>query len=858
MIREEYVRDIRNVLALLVSEVQLSNGLNMQNINIASENFYRDFLNLLFNWNLESSNYTKNNFAGIDLYSDTEKIIIQISSVFSRKKIQESLNKIDTERFAGYHFIFLAIVNSLNSKSLYKEYENNNIHFVPVDDIWDHTKILKFVSNCKIEKMEKLVDFVRKNFDFAGTKKLPHLSAPIPGDIEYFIGREDLLLEIENRINNTSPLYLWGESGVGKTELAIRFANRFSNKVFFVTFNKSIKETIAKLRFVGAEQNADTSIQYRINMELLRIFDCNTILIIDNFDLENNLDPDILRNEKEFIDIINLDLKIIFTTRYNYGVGINVKNLDEDELLSLMFCFYCHKEKSEILKEIIKEVQYNTLVVELCARTLNTLGSISPEQLLVNLQNLRIDGKGYKGIYSEKDRTQSGSYLRRSLIEHIRQLYHLSCLTFEERQILSCASLLPISGIDYNLFVKCFPLLSVYNGSTVLKYKGNFLCVSKGDYKEIFFVTHGNLKDILWILLTRYDDRKGSEEELNINSEEVVDRMIQKGWIQSNENNEIIKLHPILLAAIMTEETVRPNVEKCFDFIKYIFGKVQPENCNIHTLVYAEYGADILRNASERLYLEDNIKKDIREILSNQIFNIAINYDNFGSKLLKENDKKAINYHMIALKLFRQIQPEGRHIAICYDNITDYYNYFEEYELALQYVLNANDIFYTISDLNLGDLKISNHKVGNTYALLQQYEKQKEYYQKNIEIDLKSFPDYHPEFAHDYLYMSLAYHNLHNTEEQVKCLLNAYKILEKIYRKKFRNKFSYPLQNCLFDWVNTLQGLIDTYDELEDEEKVNLFVSKMEEERLKRILLKHNLELKKMENDGVYFTLTTK
>lgn len=223
------------------------------------------------------------------------------------------------------------------------------------------------------------------------------------------------------------------ESGVGKTELAIRFANRYSSNVFFVTFSKNIKETIAKLRFVGSEQNADTSIQYHTNIELLRMFDSNTVLIIDNFDLENNLDPDILRNEKEFIEIINLDLKIIITTRNNYGVGINVKHLNEEELLSLMFRFYCHKEKSEILKEIIKEVQYNTLVVELCVRTFNTLGSISPEQLLANLQNLSIDGKGYKGIYSEKDRTQFGSYLRRNLVDHIRHLYQLSCLTFEER-----------------------------------------------------------------------------------------------------------------------------------------------------------------------------------------------------------------------------------------------------------------------------------------------------------------------------------------------------------------------------------------------------------------------------------------
>lgn len=384
-----------------------------------------------------------------------------------------------------------------------------------------------------------------------------------------------------------------------------------------------------------------------------------------------------------------------------------------------------------------------------------------------------------------------------------------------------------------------------------------YLLVSKGDYKEAFLTMNGNIKNVLWDLLTRYDDRKESEEGLNNNSEEVVDRMIQKGWIQSNQNKEIVKLHPILLATSMIEENVRPDVEKCFDFIKYIFKMVQPENCDIDTLVYAEYGVEILKNATERLYLEDNIKEDINEILSNQIFNIAIRYDNYASDLTREDNKKAINYHMMALKLFRQIQPKGEHIAICYDNIADYYNKFEEYELSLQYALNANAIFYSIADSNLDDVKISNHKVGKAYASLGKYEKQKEYYQKNIEIDLENLPENHPELAHDYVIMSFAYHNLQNTEEKIRCLQNAYQILEKIYLDNFKNKFSYPVERCLFEWINLLQGLITTYEEINDKEKIDLFVSKMEESQLKSIMSKYNFELKKVEDDGIHYTLTT-
>lgn len=851
MIREEYIRRISNGLAILASEAQLSNGLNMQNINIVSENFYRDFLNLLFHWNLENCNYLKKNFAGIDLYSDIEKIVIQISSVISRKKIQDSINRIDKERFRGYHFIFIAMVNSIDSKTLYKSYDNeNSIHFVPAEDIWDHAKILSFVNNCKIEEIKDVSNFIKKIFSKIDDKIMPRLLASVPGNIEHFIGREDELLKIKKKIKNVNPLYLWGEPGVGKTELAISFANSCSSKVFFTTFDKNIKETIAKLRFIGEEQNADISIQYRINIELLRMFGSDTILIIDNFDLENNLDPDLLRNEKEFMEIINLDLKIIFTTRNNYGVGINITPIDDEKLLSLMLHFYNHKEKSAILKEIIKVVQHNTLVVELCARTLGTVGGISPEQLLMDLRNLNIDGNEYKGIYSVKDRARFGNHLRRKLIEHICHLYKLSCLTVEEKQILSCAALLPISGIDYNLFIKCFPLLSIHNGVKVLSYNGKDLLVSKGDYEEFFSAVKGDIKNTLWTLLTRHDDRKNSEEELNINSIEVIDRMIQKGWIQANENNEIIKLHPILLAVIMSEETIKPDIQRCFDFIKYVFEIVQPENCEFNTLIYAEYGTDIIRNAIERLYLDDNIKDDIKEILSNQVYNIAINYDNYGSKLKDEANKKAIDYHMMALKIFRQIQPNGEHMAICYDRIVDYYNEFGEYKLALNYALVANNIFNNMVSTNLEDVRTSNHKVGRTYAFLEDYEKQKEYYQKNIVLDLDFLPDGHPVLAHDYTILSFAYHNMKDMEGQLECLLKAYNILEKMYQKNFINNFSYPIDSCIYEWINLLQGLIYTYNELGDKEKVDFFVNKMDEQQLARILLEHNMNLVKTEDNG--------
>jgi SMEK domain-containing protein len=59
--RQDLIEKIILRLTWLKAKVDLSNKLNLTDVNIISENFYRDFLNLVFGYNLISENILKPN-----------------------------------------------------------------------------------------------------------------------------------------------------------------------------------------------------------------------------------------------------------------------------------------------------------------------------------------------------------------------------------------------------------------------------------------------------------------------------------------------------------------------------------------------------------------------------------------------------------------------------------------------------------------------------------------------------------------------------------------------------------------------------------------------------------------------------
>lgn len=90
MNRKARIDGIVFYLSILKNSVEMHNSLNHQDINVVSENFFRDFLNLAFGYRLKNINIVKKNAEAIDLGDDEARIAIQVTSTTGFAKVKHT------------------------------------------------------------------------------------------------------------------------------------------------------------------------------------------------------------------------------------------------------------------------------------------------------------------------------------------------------------------------------------------------------------------------------------------------------------------------------------------------------------------------------------------------------------------------------------------------------------------------------------------------------------------------------------------------------------------------------------------------------------------------------------------------
>jgi len=155
-----YIEQIALYLHAYAGMVKSLGKLNLHDINVHSENFFRDFLNELRSLQLVNANDLRPNEAGIDLVDFSQKIIIQVSSECSKKKIQDSLDKTDKTKYNGFHFFFLPLVNSADNLRDKSYNVPQEFTFNPYSDILDIDGIIAKINSVLIARKKALCELV--------------------------------------------------------------------------------------------------------------------------------------------------------------------------------------------------------------------------------------------------------------------------------------------------------------------------------------------------------------------------------------------------------------------------------------------------------------------------------------------------------------------------------------------------------------------------------------------------------------------------------------------------------------------------------------------------------------------------
>ncbi|MBI1227103.1 MAG: tetratricopeptide repeat protein [Bacteroidetes bacterium] len=315
--------------------------------------------------------------------------------------------------------------------------------------------------NQHADKLYKIETIGNATFiNYPDGRKIPRYLTKLPFKSDYFIGREADMQAIERKYQEEQRLLVLvnGDGGIGKTTLAAKYwyayEVRYTHFAWLYIDTSIANALISLAPELGVRFDAmdDQATQLNKTCHALTNLAMPCLLILDNA----NEDVD-LKSHFGHLHALG-KCHIILTSRVkklDTVPVIEVKPLSPDEVATLFKNYYEKLQDAELplLHEILKAVDYNTLVAEILAKNLAVLNEFDTaytlEKLLADLRS-----KGLLAIESEKVGVvyQSHTLLEATPNDIISAMYDLSKLAELEIRLLSNFAVLPAEKIPHDLF----------------------------------------------------------------------------------------------------------------------------------------------------------------------------------------------------------------------------------------------------------------------------------------------------------------------------------------------------------------------------------------------------------------------
>jgi hypothetical protein len=221
--RELYIKKITYCLSLLRTEVQTRNSIQLFDINIIAENFYRDLLNH-FGYNLQNLNLIRNNASAIDLVDNSNGIAIQVTSDNSSTKIKDTIQSFfETPEYDSYKRLIILLIGEPKLK--YRtDFQKGIYSFDKTTDIIDCNDIANKAKDIRdVKKMKEIADFLENEVEIKISSSKSRQSNEVETIItliEYLSNPVNIKFIESEIIENIDPLY--------------KFRNRFAEYSVFL------------------------------------------------------------------------------------------------------------------------------------------------------------------------------------------------------------------------------------------------------------------------------------------------------------------------------------------------------------------------------------------------------------------------------------------------------------------------------------------------------------------------------------------------------------------------------------------------------------------------------------------------
>lgn len=160
--KQEQIEIITEKLSWIKNYIELNNIINLNDINIASEDFFCALLNLVYEYNLINLNKKTSNYPGIDLGDTNQKVSVQVTSERTRKKVQDTLDTFNKKNYIHdfNRLIFFVIGEKIRFR---KPFDSGHLTFDPSKDIIDINQLVRDINKLEEHKIKEVCDYLNKN-----------------------------------------------------------------------------------------------------------------------------------------------------------------------------------------------------------------------------------------------------------------------------------------------------------------------------------------------------------------------------------------------------------------------------------------------------------------------------------------------------------------------------------------------------------------------------------------------------------------------------------------------------------------------------------------------------------------------
>lgn len=549
---------------------------------------------------------------------------VLISEIYKRSQNKNALNRCLTKE------VIETILNH-SDKELEAYYNIKFFKLINIDMELLRTDIQGIQS--KINEHDFEINSLKKTIISNAINELPKSLNLLPDYASINIyDWETFLVTINTELVSTRLVSVFNHGGMGKTSFAKKYLKTYSNynHIIWITVEKSIRDAFALDEILIKNLNLNFSPKdeiehrYKIILNELNKISGENLIIVDIQELEDNR-----TSLNQFIGLSNWQKLILTRNNIKTIPSKKLPKVDIENAKSIFYSYYSKENiNDKLLTEFIEFVEFNILVIELTAKTIENSFDLTLEQFFNSLKEQNLDDDEYN---IDIDVTDENSSIK--IFNYLLKKFSFKNLQSNESSYLEFLSLLPSSNII--------------------------------------------IEDIILINgLEYYKQNKIHITNTLINLE-------KKGLIEFSSDKKRINIHKIIKELVLYNErqTTSPFVSKIF-YITWLTTRIiEGKNNPTISHRYLKYAQSILDNIKEdyriaiyqpliilenellysyRYYIhfENELEKWIdlafraeKYPLLNKI-NLGIIYNNLGLSYAHSNYEQALNQFKKALNLF--------------------------------------------------------------------------------------------------------------------------------------------------------------------------------------------------------------